>query len=166
MRKTKEFVIGGQRYQSAQLGAVEGRRLHLRFAKMMVKVLPALVALKGTVAKAGNIDSDPTDSDETKLLKLVDRVSEDEVFGLIGDAISSLNEEDVELFWKAFMPLTFVITPGGRMVLDAEFFDQHFAGRYMEMSKLFIELVGFNFGGFLAGLGASGEVAAASPTAS
>lgn len=163
MRKTIDIGIGGHRYQTAQLGAVTGRKLYLRLIKLLSHFAPLLGTVKELVRAAKK--SGAQEGDEgAKLGQLLDRIDEGAVFTALVDALEHIDESELEAFWEAYAAQCWVMFPHGRQLLS-ECFDEHFAGRYVDMMKLFVSLTRFNFGDFLAGLGGP-EGAPPAPVAS
>ncbi len=158
MRKTLRTTIDGHTYESAQLGAVEGRKLYLRFIKLLATFAPLLASLRTMLKDAKKSDG------EVSLESLIGSIDNDTFMKVLSEASAHLDPEEFEVCWEAYGAYCYFVFPGGRQNLR-ECFDEHFAGRYGAMTKLFLELTKLNFGGFLAevGSGAGREAPTSSP---
>ncbi len=160
MRKTLRTTIDGQVYESTQLGALEGRKLYLRFIKLLATFAPLLASLRGMVEEAKK----SAEGGANSLDALVSGINDDAFMAAISEAVTKIDPEEFEVFWNAYAEFCFVMHPNGREQLS-RCFDEHFAGRYGAMTKLFLELTKLNFGGFLAEVGNNAPRAEA-PTSS
>lgn len=130
-RQQKHFEINGQHYHLTQLGALEGRRLWLKLAKVVAGPLREL-------ANAAN-------------------ANEATIMQVVAGIVENLNEEVEEELMNAFGRSCTVRVGERTPYLEGVIFDEHFAGDYVAMSKWFGECVVFNFASFL-GDGALGKL--------
>lgn len=126
MRKQKTATIGGFTYEISQFGAGEGRVLAVSFLRLFGKLAPML-------ASASNAEEGSANRIQS-----------------FSAALSVIEPNELEPFWEAFAKHTQVRSKDGkgREALH-EVFDEHFAGRYFEMSQFFVEAATLNFGDFL-----------------
>jgi hypothetical protein len=138
-RKTHTFVIEGWTYTMTQLGALTGRRLAVRLAKVLASAAPTIKRVMDNTD--GAIDG-------------------------IEDLAEFLNEEDLEVFWNEFASVT--IAKAGNQTLalgEPAIFDEHFAGQFVPMMKFFGEGLKLNFAGFFEQLPADSPLMAAAQAA-
>lgn len=69
-------------------------------------------------------------------------------FAAFGTALESLKDSDFEYFCDAFAPVTEFNTGDQRWPHLSDFFDDHFAGNYLEMLEWLEFAVEVNFGDF------------------
>lgn len=126
MIKTKSVNIDGDDYVITQLGAVTGRRIWLKLLKVIAAPMRVLAGSHGGL-------------------------SEETIASALASAVESLDDATVDELYTTFGPRC-TVRVGERMPeLTGEVFDQHFAGRYVSMSKWLLECVLFNFADFLGG---------------
>lgn len=129
MLETQRREIGGVTYEVRQLDAVRGRRVFVRFAKV---VAPALGALKAAA-----------------------KMSPDEALAYaLGQLVGNVSEEDLDFFCDVFAPATCLVEGNNRPEL-AKRFELHFAGKYLEMLEWLAFCFEVNFGSFFQKLGPS-----------
>lgn len=133
--------IGEHTYEVTQLDAVRGRRVFVRFAKLMMPALSeaSAAASEAKQGAAGEVQGVAAG----RFLKALERVA---------DAVT---EEDVEFFCEHFAPSTAV--RGGQYGSKApqleSVFALHFAGEYLGMMEWLLFCFEVNFGSFFARLG-------------
>jgi len=138
MRKQVSVTIEGWTYELAQVGAVEGRALVLRFLKLLGRFAPMLAALGDTVKAAKTEDGSAPENDPTEAIEE------------IGAALTNIDGGELEPLWDAFAKHATVRGQDGKTRQNlAEVFDEHFAGEYFAMVRFFIESAKLNFGDFL-----------------
>lgn len=131
MLETQRRDIGGVTYEVRQLDAVRGRRVFMRFAKV---VAPALGALKA----AGKMAPDEA------------------LAHALGQLVNGVTEDDLDFFCDAFAPTTCMVEGSKRPEL-AKCFELHFAGRYLELLQWLAFCFEVNFGTFFQKLGPSSD---------
>lgn len=125
--QTKQFTIDGDTYEITQLGAKQGRKIWLKLVQVAAAPLKEL-STPGTT------------------------LSEATLLAALGAAVESLDEQTAEQLYEAFgETCTLQLANGNAPKLTGVIFDQHFAGRYVPMSKWLWECVRFNFASFLDG---------------
>ena len=123
--KQIEFTVDGQKYITAQLGAVEGRRL---FVDLFKAIAPALESI--------NIGLGDKKFQEQALISAA------------SDIISNLDSALIDKLCDTFGPKTrAVLGPQQEMTLDSGYFSLHFAAKYVQMFKWIYECCKAN--GFL-----------------
>jgi hypothetical protein len=120
-RRTESVTIDGFSYDLTQLGAVEGRKLLIRFGQLMGRLAPVMLS-------AAKLDGD--------------------ALAGVAETLDGLEPEKLEPLWEAFTRSAVVRTNAARQPL-ADVFDDHFAGNYYGMVRFFIESAKLNFGDFL-----------------
>lgn len=125
MRKQETVTIDGDEYEITQLGAIEGRRV---LTKLLKLAGPALGALAG----AGKLD-------------------ETAIGAALTSAAEELDEATLDSLCETFGANSTVRNGDRRPKLEAVVFDNHFAGRYMAMTKWLIACLKLNFADFLEG---------------
>lgn len=121
MLETKAKEIDGVMYEVTQLDALKGRRVFVRFAKIVAPVLTTLKTAKG---------------DEEQLLA-----------GVLAQLFTSVSEDDVDFFCDAFAPSTRLLKDGKKPRLS-DAFAFHFAGNYAALLQWLAFCVEVNFGSF------------------
>lgn len=119
----KRVHIDGHDYEITQLGALRGRKLWLKLLHVIAEPLKTL----GSLEKL----------DEQALAKVV------------ASAIEGLDEATVEEFCEVYGQSCTVRVGERWPTLTGEVFDQHFARRYVSMSKWLLECTTYNFADFL-----------------
>ena len=122
--KTESKIIGGLEYKVSQLGAIKGRTAFLRLVKALGPVVGGLVDPKGAPRQS---------------LDLAD------MFGKL-----ALTDADLTYFCDIFSEKTFVVK-GSQMPRLDNVFDDHFAGRYLDMVQWLAFCVQVNFADFFGG---------------
>jgi hypothetical protein len=123
MIKTKTITIDGDDYVITQLGAITGRRIWLKLAKIIAAPMRVLGSAKG--------------------------ISEESMAAALAAAVTEMDEATIEELYAAYGPRCTVRVGERSPELQGEVFDQHFAGRYLTMSKWLLECTLFNFADFL-----------------
>lgn len=121
----KRVHIDGHDYEMTQLGALRGRKLWLKLLHVIAEPLKTLGAMEKL--------------DEQALAKVV------------ASAIEGLDEATVEEFCDVYGASCTVRIGERWPTLSGEVFDQHFARRYVSMSKWLLECTTYNFADFLGG---------------
>ncbi len=122
--QTKTFIVDGDSYEITQLGANKGRKLWLKLMRAAAAPLKEL----------GNGS----------------KLDEKTMLAAIAAAIENLDDDTTESLYEAFGATCTVHLPtGNNPLLQGAVFDQHFAGRYLTMTKWLWECVSFNFASFL-----------------
>lgn len=141
--QTKRVQVDGEEYELTQLGALEGRRLYAR-----------MVRLLGPVAAA---------------LGRSDKLLEQSLGDAVAAAVEGMDEDLVATLCDTFGKRCRVKAGPDRWPeLTGVVFDDHFAGRYLLMTKWLKECLAFNFADFLGGLppGLLGAIQGATRSAS
>lgn len=126
MRKQDIVTIDGDEYEINQLGAIAGRRV---LTKLLKLAGPALGALAG----AGKLD-------------------EQAIGAALASAAEELDEATLDNLCETFGEHSTVrMGDGRRPKLEPVIFDNHFAGRYLAMSKWLAACLKLNFADFLGG---------------
>jgi len=128
--ETKSKVIGEHTYRVEQFGAKAGGRMLVRLAKMLG------VAVGGAVEAGEKLDA-------VVLGKTITGLTE------------SITEEDYGYLCDAFSEKTRVTGGlyGSKEPKLSDFFDDHFAGNYVELSQWLAFCLEANYGSFLAVVG-------------
>jgi hypothetical protein len=129
----KTFEVRGQKYRTTLLPATQGRALYLKLMKAFGQGLNGLSAGLDNSAMAG--------------------------LGFVAGAIQGLDQSLLDELCEAFGQATFALRAGGEDHLKGDAFDDHFTGRYTQLTEWLVELVRINgmvdfLFGMLAGLGA------------
>jgi hypothetical protein len=140
--KIKSEPIDSYVYEVTQLGAVEGKRIYAQVLKM---VLPALgAALKGRdlsgISKA-DVAGMALDEIAVALVRSLDGV----------DAIIETLAKTTDIYGPGFGDA------GAPMWRN---FDEHFAGKYLSLSKWFLFALKANFQDFIEGVASAGSILA------
>ncbi|HYQ47155.1 MAG TPA: hypothetical protein VER11_34530 [Polyangiaceae bacterium] len=158
--ETKRVTIGGSQYAITQLGAVAGRGLFKKFVTAMSPLLRD--AVSGSVFK--------------DLQKLIGELPEGETFDKLAIAVApivgpylirtieDLPQDLFEELCETFSQSTTVLAgkPATPQKLS-DLFDEHFAGKYVDMIGWLFQCLKVN--GFLAKLGSAASAAQPEPTA-
>ena len=138
--KTEEKQIGACIYRVSQLGAIKGRAAFLRLVKALGPIAGGLVDAKGK--QAASLD--------------------------LGDLMArlTLTEDDLTFFCDLFAEKTFIVKSDGKTPRLDHCFDDHFAGRYLEMIQWLAFAVQVNFADFFGAAlnAASGQASPSAPT--
>lgn len=130
--QSKQIRIGKNEYQLDQLGALEGRKLYLKVAKILAGGARSLTS--AGARGAGDLD-------------------ESVIGGALAGIVESIDEETLEEMCSVFGAKSRVKVANGKEVRWPELvgvvFDQHFAGEYGEMTLWLGECLVLNFAGFL-----------------
>jgi hypothetical protein len=120
---TKRVAIDGHDYEITQLGALRGRKLWLKLLHVIAEPLKTLGSLE--------------------------TLNEQAFATVIAAALEGLDEATVEEFCDTYGASCTVRVGERWPTLTGEVFDQHFARRYVSMSKWLLECTTFNFADFL-----------------
>jgi hypothetical protein len=159
-RRQEEFTLDGETYRVTQLGALEGRRLMVRFVKGLAPMLEQIkldFSAVGKGGKAGLVGS------------LLEAQVEKTILPAIGGFLEQLDEKLFEELCDKFARLTEVRVDdqhGERWPDLNKVFDDHFAGRYGHMLRWFLRCLAINGGDFLPDLARMSRPAAATETPS
>lgn len=126
MRDTRKHTINGVNYEIQQLGAKEGRRV---LARIMRAVAGAAGAAQG--------QKDPLEAAAAGASKLAE----------------ALTDEEIDFLCDTFAKCTQFEPAPGKLLLLADQFDDHFAGRYGAMVKWLWAAMETNYSSFLSDLG-------------
>lgn len=118
-KKSKD--IGSCKYTVTMLGAIKGREVLTKLAKL---IAPALEGMDGK------------------------EFTEASMARMLGKLLKELNTNDISYFCEAFTENTEVLLPDGKAPYLHHIFDEHFAGKYLEMTKWLIFCIEVNFGNF------------------
>jgi hypothetical protein len=129
----KTFEVRGVKYRTTLLPATQGRALYLKLMKAFGQGLNGLSAGLDNSATAG--------------------------LGFVAGAIQGLDQSLLDELCEAFGQATFALRAGGEDHLKGDAFDDHFTGRYAQLTEWLVELVRINgmvdfLFEMLAGLGA------------
>jgi hypothetical protein len=122
MRETRTEVIGRYRYAITQLGATQGRKVYRR-----------LLSLVGSAAEG------------------LGGSGEGAALRALGKLVQGLSDEDLDFFCDTFSPMT-AVSGGefkGSPQLD-QIFEEHFAGRMVDLTKWLLACFRVNFPDFFA----------------
>lgn len=128
MLETQKRDIEGVTYEVRQLDAVRGRRVFVRFAKL---VAPLLTAVKNTPKGT---------------------TGEAQLAGIVADVFEAISEDDFDFFCESFAGSTCIVE-GDRKPELSKCFSLHFAGKYLEMLQWLAFCFEVNFGTFFQKLG-------------
>lgn len=129
-RKCK--VIGSHEYGVYQLGALKGRRVLARFAKL---IAPAFGATVAASSKPGKVNQG----------EVLER--------MLSAFVEHLSDEDIEYFCNEFGPVSDVTLPNGKTPQLPDIFDAHFSNNYYEMIGWLIFCFEVNFSSFFEKVG-------------
>lgn len=128
MLEVRSKEISGVTYEVRQLDAIKGRRVFVRFAKL---VAPIATAIKGST-KSGAED----------------------LAGALRELVNAVQEDDLDFFCDSFAPSTCIVDGNKKPELSKSF-ALHFAGKYHEMIEWLAFCFEVNFGTFFQKLGPS-----------
>ncbi len=125
--QTKTFEVDGDQYEITQLGAKQGRKLWL---KLLHSIAPAIKELSKSEVKT---------------------LDKSVVLAALSAAIENLDDATTEALYEAYGATCTVLIreTGNTPNLTGAVFDQHFAAKYVSMSKWLWECTSYNFGSFL-----------------
>jgi hypothetical protein len=127
MLETVTKEIEGTTYEVRQLDAVKGRKVFVRFAKLIAPALAEIQGQKDPNAALGRV---------------------------VSTFAAGIDEETLDYFCDAFAPTTCIVE-GAKKPELSKVFALHFAGKYFELVQWLVFCFEVNFGSFFHKLGPS-----------
>lgn len=128
--KTKEVIIGENKYTIVLFGARKALKIQIKLAKLLGSVLPSLIALennpKGAAKKTSENDLEKILAQALQEALVMDDEKEKEIFDLAIDLLSSTHVNGLSLE-------------------DEKNFNTFFTGKTIEMWKVVAEVIKANF---------------------